>query len=52
MSIVDEYFKKNTKGLGTLGQPFVVTQEFVTDTSTAIDKILKHLDDALPPVPA
>lgn len=52
MSIVDEYFQKNTKGLGTLGQPFLVDQKFVRDTSSAIDKILKRLDDALPPVPA
>jgi len=52
MSIVDEYFLKNTNGLGTLGQPFIVDQKFVCDTSSAIDKIFKRLDDALPPVSA
>lgn len=51
MSIVDESFQKNTNGLGTLGQPFVVDQQLVRETSSATGKILKRLDEALPPLP-
>jgi hypothetical protein len=51
MSIVDEGFQKNTNGLGTLGQPFVVDQKLVSETSSSTDKILKRLDEALPPLP-
>lgn len=52
MSIVDQTFQKNTNGLGTLAQPFVVDKALVIATALATDNILKRLDDDLPPLPA
>ncbi|KYP85915.1 hypothetical protein WB91_23080 [bacteria symbiont BFo1 of Frankliniella occidentalis] len=55
MSIVDEEFQRNTNGLGasgTPGQPYVVDQALVRKTSEATNKVLKHLDVNLPPLPA
>lgn len=55
MSIVDEDFQRNTNGLGAsgmLGQPYVVDQALIVKIASATDKILKHLDATLPPLPA
>lgn len=52
MSIVDEDFHKHTNGLGTLGQPYVVDQNLINLIMSATEKILKHLDATLPPLPA
>jgi len=52
MSIVDEDFHKHTNGLGTLGQPYVVDQTLINLIFSATEKMLKHLDVNLPPLPA
>lgn len=52
MSIVDEDFHKHTNGLGTMGQPYVVDQTLINLIFSATEKMLKHLDVNLPPLPA